>query len=191
MKKKKDIFVIIASILVCLIVIGIVIIALIMGGNETHTTEDYVGEKSEILHCTSSSPKDGFFAISQDANIVEHELKFMFNKMGIYNAAYSYNATYSSEKIAKKALSKMHWNYDDYMGKTSIYQENLTPVFNNYNNDARISLFFDKKYLVSEVSDLLFLKKEEFEKAMKYSIDELSEFYKNKNFSCKIDKFSN
>ena len=85
----------------------------------------------------------------------------------------------------------MHWNYDDFMGKTSIHQETLTPVFNNYNDEVSISLFFEKKYIVSELGSLLFLNQDESSKIKKYTINELKKIYENKNFSCKNNEYNN
>ncbi len=190
MSKKKDKLVIIMSALLCLFFAGIVVLIFMMIGNETHTSNDTTGEKRKIVYCSSSSPKDAFFATTQDATGIEHELKFIFEDSGVNTAAYTYKSTLSSEKDAEIEISKMHWNYDDFMGKENVYQEDLSPVFNNYGNEIRISLFFEKKHLVSELSDLLFLTKDEFRKAIKYSPNELAKLYKNKNFSCKINEFN-
>ena len=84
----------------------------------------------------------------------------------------------------------MHWDYNEYMATTSMHQETLTPVFNNYENKVRVGLYFEKKNLTSEIAKLLFLNDGETEALVDYSVNELSKLYKNKNFSCKIRDFS-
>lgn len=179
------------SLLLGLIILGVVIvILLLLNPNEVRMSKDLSSKQHQVLSCESSSPKDTFFAPIQDYANVMHEIKFTYTDNTIDSAAYNYNATFSSEDIAKSQSSKMHWDYNEYISSTTIHQEDLTPVFNYYGNTVRVGLFFEKKNLISDISELLFLNKTEFGQINKYSANELSNLYKNKNFSCKINKFN-
>ena len=185
MKKKKDKSIIVAGVLLGLIIIGIIIAVLMMGGGETRTSADISGEGREVLICSSSIPKDSFFTTSANVTNLNHELKFIFEKHKLSTATYTYKATFDSETTAKDEVSKMNWNYDDFMERAGLYHDNLTPVFSVYGSDATIGLSFKKEDFTPEISSLLFLTKDEFKGIANYSANQLSKIYKYKNFSCK------
>ena len=191
MKRKKDISVVVASVLLGLILVGGgILMALVLNPSENYTSEDLSGEEHRILYCKSASPKDAFFEPTKDYTDAMHEIKFKYTGKNIDSASYNYNATFSDESVAKAQSSQMQWDYNEYMAAAGIYQEDLTPVFTYDGDIIRVGLFFEKKNLVSNISDLLFLNKEEFNQAKKYAINELSRLYKSKNFACKISEFN-
>ena len=191
-KKKNKTPILAISVLIGMIAIIIIILIFVLNGSEKHISEDNTtSAKQEVLHCTASTPLNPFFEATHNASGVKYDLKVLFEDSKVNTATFSYKATFNSNDIAKSEISKMHWNYDDFMGKTSIHQESLTPVFGEYNNEISISLFFDKKYLVSELGSLLFLDQNESYKIQKYSLSDLKKIYRSKNFSCKDDEYNN
>lgn len=169
-----------------LIVIAVSIIILLQP-KETHISSGTEKSSIEVLDCVSSVQNEPFF-VSDKAIDSNHEVKITFNnnKPDKYN--YTYIGKFDSNKIAEEELSWLHGDYNNYMGKIDIYQEDLSPSFTVLDNDVIINLYLDNKTLAVDTARFLFLTSEQFVNIKKMPITEVAKIYKNRSFNCVINK---
>ena len=160
-------------------------VIMLLQPKETRSTTTSTQAELKVLDCKSSSPTNPFFA-SDVATSPLHEVKLQYKNDNLDRVNYTYTAKFESQKIAENVLSLLHANYNIFMGKTSIYQEDLTPTFSNIDTEDIINLYIELQNLTVDTAKFIFLENEEYLKLNKLSIDEVKKIYEKKSFICEI-----
>lgn len=185
--RKKQIRWAITCFFICFSTIAITVsFFLFMNGRETRTSNGDNITKMDSLYCISEKPKNPFF--SYKGTNAKHIVKYIFNSSEkIDGISYTYYNNFSSSESAIQAEAQLHVDYNTYMGKTSVYQEDLFPSFNINDSSLTINLYIKPEMLTSETNLFVFLGQEEYGEIKELTLEELKELYEDKHFSCKIN----
>lgn len=179
-KSNKLILTIIA--ITCIVTI---IVVVLNSGSETHISKKDKSSSINILDCTIVSPVEPFFHYDSEL-YSEHRVKAEFTNDFFDGFNYIYTGIYQSSEVAEEALSWLHADYNKYIAKTGVYQEDLYPTFSAMNSKAVINLFLPKKYLNTGTSTFVFLNNNEFNNLDNTSIQDMHRIYEEKGFTCNI-----
>ena len=159
-------------------------LALIFGQNETRTSKVIDNTTMGALHCTSTNPEEPFFA--PDGVLEnEHEIKITFNGDLADKFSYNYYGTFNSESIAEGARTRLHANYNIYMGNNGKDQESLYPTFDYVGEKVKINLFAEREKTLNLITaKLFFLSSGEVTNLKNNSADDLKKIYEKRGFSC-------
>ncbi len=158
----------------------------LLNGNTKYVSDGDESTATKYLYCVASGPKNPYFE-SEKALNATHEIKYTFKDGATNIISYTYNGEFNSEKDARAELSKMTFKYNDYMGATQLYQQDLDPTWTVLNNKAIINLFMTNgKTLTSETMRFAFLGYEQLRSLASASAESLKEYYESLNFTCKI-----
>lgn len=163
-----------------LLMVGIICL---LNGTETHSSSTDGNSKLNSLFCSASKITNAFFASNGEKD-VKHEVKFTFNNNAIDKASYVYTANFETEKEATVAANDFHVKYNNYMGETNVYQEDLTPTFTQKDKTIMINLFISRNNFNIDTAKLLLLNESEFSNGGEYTSDDLMKLYSAKGFSC-------
>lgn len=182
---KKNRKIALALIIVAIVTMIAVLIMMLFGTSETHVSEENRHDIINVLDCETMASTNQILT-SDTAIKTNHRVKLEF--LGDYfdKANYTYTATYRSDEEAKTALPLLHADYNIYMGKTGVYQEDFYPTFSVINSQVIINLFMPEKLLNSSTVRFIFLNDEELNGLKKSTIKEMQEIYEDKNFACKV-----
>lgn len=172
-------------------VVAIAIVVLMMNERETRFSTQHMPVKQTMLQCTAATPIAPFFFTSENTNSPNYTFKFLYNDDDITSASFTYKVSFASSEVAADELSRMQIKYYQYIEKTNISSNNLTPVFYRNNDDISISLYFEDRYLLPNISDLLSLTKDEATRLKEYDVQNLKEIYDSKGFACEHNEYNN
>lgn len=162
------------------------LMVLLLNGNTKYTSDGDEVTATEYLYCSASDPKNPYFESSKASNAV-HEIKYTFKNGATDRISYTYTGEFDSENSAKAELSKMTFKYNDYMGTTQLYQQDLNPTWTVLDNKAIINLFMTNgATLTSETMRFVFLGYEQLRSLASASAESLKGYYESLNFTCKI-----
>lgn len=168
---------------VLIIIAIIVILWLLLRGRTSYTTTGDRRTKVTFLSCESSSVEDPFF-VSPYAKTFTHEVKATFSSDDLADITYAYDATYESTAIAETANSRMHGDYNIYMGEHDLPQESLIPNFATGSSTVHISLFAEKSQLNGVTDVLFFLATDDFRADPDYSLSGIRQTLEDQKFTC-------
>ena len=175
---------------IILAVVAIVIIAILvfipLNGSEKHISVSKEEAKITALTCESHEHDNAFFT-SDTANKIAHDIKVTFQGNNLSKVFYRYNGAYNSNDAAKKDEATLHAKYNIYMGENEISQESLAPTYSTVNTKLDISLYMEEdKKLNPATAVFFFIDKEKLMDYKKFSVNEMKDYYENKNFVCQI-----
>ncbi len=173
--------------LVCLVIaIGAVVAWLLFTfvPKETHTSDDNQTEAIGILYCSSESPTEDVFFVSDKASGVKHEIKVSFIDGIADKINYTYTGNFDSGETAESTLSFLQGKYNIYMAETGVHFSDLYPTFSVFGTSGVINLFFQEKTITPKTVKIVFLSSKEFANIKTYSIDDFKRVYETKNFVC-------
>lgn len=164
----------------------IILVVILLHGNNVYILNDNKTTATKSLHCDAESVPQPFFNyVGVDTR---HDVKYIFDsEENVDKVSYTYKNVFASNEIATHAEAKLHTDYNLYMGKTDVYQEDLSPTFVINNNKLTINLFMDRNTFTQDTAIFVFLTREDFENIYKYKIYDVKKMYENKNFSCIIN----
>lgn len=160
-----------------------VLIMLLLNGSETHTSSQSEGVKISSLYCESGAPVDPFF-VSPGVINPKHELKVTFRAGELDKISYNFYGTYSDNKTAETASSRLHADYNIHMGQNDVYQEIYYPTFVATGNSVKVNLYADKGTVKPATAKIFFLNSEQYANMNSYSSDDFTKVYADRGFSC-------
>lgn len=152
--------------------------------NESSSSTSLDQGKTTLLDCIANTLEDSFF-ISKDASSYSHEVKLVYQNDRLTKVNYTYTGQFASDNEADSALSWLHADYNNYMGRTSIYQEELSPTFTAIDANAIINIFMDEEHFAPETAVFVFLDANEYSMVKKSKLDDAKNLYESKGFYCK------
>lgn len=183
-KKHKRRFGIVEFLVFILFVGAILLLVLIFtGNNETRISGATETDTVSVLDCKASDPADKFFSYKTE-NSAMHEVKITFDNKNIDKLNYTYNGRYATNDDAKTALSWMQTDYNNYMGTTNTYQEDLMPTFSAVGTEAIINLYFSTTTFNPETAKFVFLTDDEYAGVISKGAKSIEKIYRGKGFSC-------
>lgn len=174
----------VVAVCVLMIIFGVVLAQ----PKEIRISEKNDNEATTVLDCKSSVATLDAFFVSDVADDFMHEVKLIFDDDDNFSTInYTYSGVFNSEEDAGTALSLMHADYNIYMGKTNIYQEDLYPTFSVLGARGIVNLFIERNDLTVDTAKFIFLDSEQYEEVDEMTIDEVKMLYESKGFVCKIN----
>ena len=171
-----------------LLVLLIIILYILMNGNETRTSDDEESESVSALVCAIGNREEAFF-YSTTANTVTNEIKATFKKGQFDKLFYTYKGVYRSEDLANEEEARFHADYNIYMGHNDLQPNSLNPTYSVPGNKIVLSLYTDDYSKINRItSEFFFISPDDIEKYRNYSLDEMKNYYENKDFACQIVK---
>ena len=171
-----------------LLVLLIIILYILMNGRETKISDDGESESVSALVCTDGN-REGAFFYSTTANTVTNEIKVTFKKGQFDKLFYTYRGVYRSEEVANEEEAEFHADYNIYMGHHDLNQNSLNPAYSVPGNKLVLSLYTDDYSKINRLtSEFFFISPDDIEKYKNYSLDEMKDYYENKDFACQIVK---
>lgn len=171
-----------------IVIIGafvLAIFAILFNNSETHISTKNEQNTINILDCTTISPTKPFFKHNLEIKS-EHRVKIEYINDSFSGLNFTYTGTYQSPETASEALSWLHADYNIYVAKTGVYQEDLFPTFSTIGSENVINLYLPKKYLNSGTAKFVFIDNDEFNSINNTSIQKMRELYENKGFTCNV-----
>ena len=177
-----------------LVLIGVILlivaafIAIFANGKETRTSEPVGGEHISAVYCTAKGMEERFY-YSENVNTVENEIKITYTNNSIDKLHYSYDGVYRSYDVMKQDDGVFQAKYNNYMSENGRKSEDLSVAYDEMNTKLHIGVYADSVDKLNEVTAVFFfVSKEDVNQFKKYSMEEVSKYYKNKGFSCNIVK---
>ena len=164
---------IIAAVIFGVIVLFVGLLSVVFSQKETNITEEDYEPTVEALYCKASEPTDPFF---ESAGVINdsHEIKVIFRNGGAFKLSYNYYGVYNTEGAADAAHTRLHADYNKYMGANEINQESLYPTFDFDGSKLKVNLFAEVDSSLNLVTArLFFLSADEFENLAGYSEEDL------------------
>lgn len=184
MGEKRRTIKIIGLSVIFLAILIIPLLLLFFNKHETHISDKGENKIVTALDCTTRSIDEAFFT-SEIANTITNQIKITFNQNKIDKLFYSFEGIYRSKEIAEQDETNLHARYNIHMGKYGINPEILTPTFSTVNTKMRINLYAKNREIISRgVGLLFFINDEDINNFLEYSKDQVTNFYKEKGFSC-------
>ena len=183
-KKIKNGNSIIAAVIFGAIVLFVGLLSVVLSQKETNITEKDYEPTVNALYCEASEPTDPFF---ESASVINdsHEIKVIFRNGGAFKLSYNYYGVYNTEGAADAAHTRLHADYNIYMGSNETDQESLYPTFDFDGSKVKVNLFAEVGSSLNLVTArLFFLSVDEFESLAEYSEEDLKNVYEDKGFSC-------
>lgn len=185
MGEKKRTINTIGIILLIFAAIIVLIFFILFNGRETYTSDDRGSDAYLALDCKTGAIDEAFFT-SSTVNTISNHLKVTFNKDGVDKIFYSFEGVYRSEGDAEQDNAVLHARYNKHMSEYGIYPEVLTPTFSTVNTKLTINLYAKNRDVITRgIGTLFFIDDDNLESFLKYSRDQVADYYKDKGFSCK------
>ena len=177
-----------------LILIGIglialaIFIAIFVNGSETRTSEPQDNNSISAVFCTAKGMEDRFY-YSENVNTVENEIKITYNNGSIDKLYYSYDGVYRSHDVVKQDDGAFQAKYNYYMSENGKKSDDLSVTYDEMNTKLHIGIYADGADKLNETTAVFFfINKDDVNQFKKYSLEEVSKYYKDKGFSCNIVK---
>ncbi len=184
-KRTRGVGVAKVCVLVALFALVMAIVVVALSGKETYNSATYNEDELKTLYCEAGELEGGLFNFD-DASGVKNIVKYVYGGDNILRLSYTYTANFELESVAKARLATMHADYNEYMGKTDVYFDSLSPAFNLFDTSVSVNLFIERNLFTVDTSKMVFLSTSDYITAKKAKIEDLKKLYEKKNFTCKI-----
>ena len=171
--------------IVILVLLSLVILFIIFWKREEHTSNDERIISVKLLECSGSGIEDAFF-VSDTVQRYTHEIRATFKEEKLDDISYIYNGTYNSPEAVESSASRLHADYNIYMGKNNENPESLNPMFSNLKSKLKITLYSNKTGINPVTATLFFLDPDNLDSIRNYNINNLGGMYKEKGFVCEV-----
>ncbi len=165
-----------------------IFIAIFANGSEIRTSEPQENNSISAVYCTAKGMEDRFY-YSENVNTIENEIKITYDKNSIDKLYYSYDGVYRSYDVMKQDDGVFQAKYNNYMNENGQKPEELSVAYDEMNTKLHIGIYADNVSKLNEATAVFFfINKEDVNQFKKYSLEEVSKYYKNKGFSCNTVK---
>ena len=177
---------ILLGIVFCVVAL-ILLLALLLRGEEIRTSYEKENIETSILYCESSSPISPFF-VSNTAIDAKHIIKVIIRGDEPYRISYNYYGQFRNKYEAETANAMLHGDYNNYMGKHGIDSGLLYPTFLPNDTKIKINLYAEKTQVNKTTGIFFFLDENSSEQFGQNDIEALKKVLESKNFKCKVNR---